>query len=163
MTRLATMGTSSCATMAISGWKSEDKVLEEAYLAGNFKYDPEADTARGDVPLHLVPGKLIYPLSQPMGESYDYPFSFIMDWLDGVIEVNGTKNPSIGAKFIILTLNDSQYQIGYWKDKIEARGFKKIDQSWNNAGEMNHIFTRNTNFEKRYHNYEAYLKDHPND
>lgn len=158
MTRLATMGTSSCATLSISGWHTEDKKLQELYENGGYKYDPDAKTERGDCSLTQFGDKLLYPLSQPMGETYDYPFSLIMDYLDNVNEL-GVHKTSLGAKYIAITVSDYQHNADFWPPRLAERGFEKIDQTHNNAGELCHIYVRNTNRDRSYDNYSHYKKD----
>lgn len=153
MTRLATMGTSSCATLSISGWTSTDKNLEKSYMDDPKGFTPVEPSTRGDVPLKNFGDKILYPLSQPMGESYDYPFSYIMEHLD-----NGST--SLGAKFIIITLNDNQHNVDdFWVSRLKDRGFELIDQTHNNAGGLNYIYTRNSNRDSAFNTYENYLND----
>lgn len=140
MARLATMGASSCATIAIQGFKT---VGDETAYEANEKYllNPKAftKTIKDDEGRYCVAGfynNILYPTDQQLGRTADYPFDALVDAIE---------KTSMKDKFIITVLNNHQknFQNGYWPRRLEARGFKLIDKSKNNIGSMNWIYVRN--------------------
>lgn len=131
MSRIATMGTSSCATIAINGFKPKDKQLNEAYLA-----DPTKVTKGAGLSVAEFYSRVLYPTSQPLDHTADYPFELLMKELE---------KSSMVTKFTIVTLNEYQIQDGYWQKQLEKWGFNLVDKTKNTIGSMNYIFTRNKN------------------
>lgn len=129
MSRLATMGASSCATIAVSGFKREDQQLNEQYNANPSDYKEEegmtVDEFYDDV---------LYPTRQDLGRTKNYPFDLLMS------RINDTR---MKDKFIIAVVNQSQYGGGYWPKVLEKHGFSLIDKTNNNIGSVNYIYTRN--------------------
>jgi hypothetical protein len=129
MTRLATMGTSSCATIAIQGFKKSDENLERKYQeTGSFER-PGKDTS-------WFYNNVLYPTEQELGRTEDYPFSALMEALNC---------GNMHNKFIIATINSYQYHNGFWKDLLEKHEFSLIDKTNNDIGEICYIFARNYN------------------
>lgn len=144
MTKVATMGTSSCATIALQGFKAKGSALgsfdnkneNEKYLSGNRTIDPKDpcwDSIRDFM------SEVIGPTRQDLGRTEDLPFDKIMDFFDSDVH----PGKSFGGKFIITTLNNSQETEGYWPKRLKERGFVKIDMTSNDMGSVNHIYTRN--------------------
>lgn len=133
MTRIATMGTSSCATIAIAGFKDGQKDLNEAYIA-----DPSTFKGADEMSVDKFYDKILYPVSQPLGHTDEYPFQALMEALD---------ESSMAHKFVIATLNSHQYNGlgGYWRHQLEKHGFELIDKTDNEIGSICYIFTRNHN------------------
>jgi len=131
MSRIATMGTSSCATIAISGFKPEDYTLNETYLTD------QKMTGKGNgLSVKEFYDEILYPTSQLLGHTAQYPFELLMGELD---------KSRMRDKFIITTLNKSQteYMKGYWLKVLKKWGFVRIDKTNNDIGEICYIFTRN--------------------
>ena len=135
MSRLATMGTFSCATLAISGFKSQDKNLNEAYRA-----DPKKELKGDGMTVEEFYNKIIVPTSQPLGKTAEYPFEFLMDKLE---------NHDLGTKYISTTLNNSQMNEGYWPEILKKHGFEVVDETNNTLGERCTIWVRNRNRPKK--------------
>jgi hypothetical protein len=134
MTRVATMGVSSCATIALAGWKEGQRELNEAY-----KKDPKSFKApTTGMSVKAFCDDIIYPTSQPLGHTHELPFEKLMQDL----EKSGLKN-----KFMIATLNLYQYQgnKNYWPNELNRWGFVLIDKVNNDIGTINYIYVRNTN------------------
>lgn len=130
MTRIATMGTSSCATIAIAGFKqSQIEVNEQFRKDGSFE-DTEGRTV--DQFYHNI----LYPTDQPLGHTKEYPFDKLMQELD---------NSSMKDKFTIATLNAEQFNAkgGYWQERLKEWGFELMDKTKNNIGTLCYIFVRN--------------------
>ena len=128
MSRLATMGTSSCATIAISGFKDQDLNRNKQYLK-----NPEAFVE----PVNSVDtfyNSILYPTSQPLGKTDEYPFDALMKAID---------KSSMKDKFTIITLNEYQYKVQHWLERLEHWGFTLMDKTKNNIGSMNYVFIRN--------------------
>lgn len=128
MTRIATMGTSSCATIAIAGFKDEQKELNESY-----RKDPKSFKLEGKS-VDQFYNDILYPISQPLGSTGEYPFDLLMEELNR----SGMKD-----KFIIATLNSYQFFGGYFTELLLNNGFSLVDKTKNNIGEMCYIFIRN--------------------
>ena len=130
MSRLATMGTASCATIALSGFSMLDIKRDQEYLSdpSSFKYPNKS--------VWWFYEKILYPTEQVLGRTDEYPFTRLMQ------EINQSK---MKDKFIITTLSKSQTQFedGYWLDKLEEFDFVLLEKTKNNIGEVCHIFTRN--------------------
>jgi hypothetical protein len=132
MSRIATMGTSSCATIALAGFKQGQKELNEAFKAGLWEGNKQDafDSVKN------FWSKTLYPTSQPLGATDEFPFTLLMKALDESRMVD---------KFIIATLNEHQQQGlgGYWAKELTAHGFKLVDKTKNNIGSMCYIYIRN--------------------
>lgn len=132
MTRAATMGTSSCATIAI------------AHFKGNNKADNEAYKANGTVPetsglsVGQFYNEIILPTSQPLGHTRELPFQKLMDDID---------SSGLETKYISATLNASQRNEDdrYWEKELLGRGFRLSDITNNTLGQTCYIYTRNNN------------------
>lgn len=133
MSRITTMGTKSCATIAICGFKIDDLTLNELY-----NENPRKVKKGEGLSVNQFYNEVLYPTSQPFGETADYPF----DWLMKELEKSSMRN-----KFIITTLNHSQtlYKNGYWVKKLNEYEFELIDMTNNTIGEMCYIYARNRN------------------
>lgn len=133
MTHVATMGTHSCATVSIGSFKGDNFQRNQAYLE-----DKSTGTVVGGETAQQFYSNVLYPTSQPLGKSGDYPFDMLMDAIDG---------GSLNSKFIIATLNQHQmnFENGYWPARLEERGFAQIDKTKNDIGQVCTVFTRNNN------------------
>lgn len=131
MTHVATMGTSSCATIAIAGFGQPEVIRNKKYMDDPTK----ADITSGQTVEEFY-DKILYPTSQPLGKTADYPFDLLMEEID---------KSRMNDKFTILTLNRSQKEgnDGYWVERLKDWGFFLIDETYNNIGEMCYIYTRN--------------------
>ena len=134
MTRLATMGTSSCATLAIAGFKADSKQLNEAFINTPQAYSEPSEGMN----VSEFYNNIIYPTSQPLGHTKEYPFEKLMKDLE---------KHTLGTKFTIVTLNQAQYTMddSYWPKQLEKWGFELVDKTNNAIGSMCYIFTRNNN------------------
>ena len=132
MTRVATMGTSSCATIAIAHFKGDNYDDNEKYLADKSSFVEPKNSVEGFYQ------DVLYPTSQPLGHSDEYPFDALMDAID---------ESDMRDKFIIATLGKSQTILkdGYWPKRLEARGFSLLEKTKNDIGEVCFIYTRNRN------------------
>jgi hypothetical protein len=130
MTRIATMGTSSCATIALAGFKQGQEDINENYLAN------KKPTNNKGMDVKAFYDKIIYPTSQPLGHTKEYAFDELMEAIE---------NSSLASKFIIVTLNDYQENMKdkYWPGRLKHWGFTKIDKTKNSIGTVNHIYTVN--------------------
>ncbi len=134
MSYVATMGTSSCATIAIGGWKEGQKELNEKYKADPSSFKMPA----GGVTVDQFYDKILFPTSQDLGRSAEMPFTKLMQDID---------KGSLKTKFIIATLNLYQYQgnAEYWPNELRKHGFKLFAKCNNSIGTVNYIYMRNPN------------------
>lgn len=132
MTHIATLGTSSCATIAIGGFKDGQKDANEVYIA-----DPKTFKGPKDgMTVAEFSSKILYPVSQPLGKTGDYPFQRLMEELD---------KSNMSSKLVMATLNEHQF-LGagqYWHHQLKKHGFKLITKASNNWGSVNYIYMRN--------------------
>lgn len=130
MSRLATMGTFSCATIAVSGFRDEDLKLNQKYEEdpSAFKLDTQG------LSVNQFYKDILYPISQPLGKTKEYPFSMLMEHID---------KSKMSDKFTILTMNSYQHNKPYWKEILKKFGFELIDKTNNSIGEVCYIYTRN--------------------
>ena len=140
MARAATAGTSSCATIAVGGIKTRGHNAfqdNEDYLKDKNNYKLY-DSPRGELTVDQFYNKIIYPTTQELGETRDYPFDMLMDHID---------NSSLASKWISMVLNESQYQHNnhYWAKRAYERGFRLVEKTKNSIGSMNYVFVRNNN------------------
>lgn len=129
MTKLATMGTSSCATIAIQGFKGCDVELEKEYQRTGVKSERARDVG-------WFYDNILYPVEQKLGRTSNFPFSQLMDMID---------ESEMHSKFIIAVLNEYQQDQEFWPPLLEARGFKLIDTTMNDIGSLNFVYVRNNN------------------
>lgn len=143
MTMLQTMGTSSCATIALGffkrnlfnkEWGGSQKDLNELYKEDPVKFFKTYPIpSDGDVEDFYI--DIIYPTIQELGKTADLPFEYIMEKID---------EGEFKNKFIIATLNEYQQGAeGYWPRELERWGFECVDKTNNDIGGMNYIYTRN--------------------
>lgn len=133
MTHIATMGTSSCATIAIGGFKDPvGKTLNEKYIKNPDEFVLELD---GGFSVEEFYKKILYPSSQPLGRTGDYPFELLMEELD---------KSKMSSKYVVITLNSYQ-NMSYWPKQLSKWGFKLVDKTKNEIGTMNYIYIRNPN------------------
>lgn len=130
MSRVATMGASSCATIAVSGFKKTDEKLNEDYKIGVYSKEKDGHSVQDFY------DKVLYPTAQNLGRSKEYPFNKLMELID---------DGPLYSKFIIAVLNEQQQKGGYWPNILEEHGFALIDKTKNDIGSVNHIYTRNHN------------------
>ena len=131
MTRIATLGTSSCATIAIAHFKEPNKALNDAYIA-----DPKSfkEPASG-MTVAEFSSSILYPVSQPLGHTKEYPFEKLMEDL---------AKSGMSSKLVMATLNQSQFMGNdhYWPKQLKKHGFKLIHKAGNNWGQPNYMFMR---------------------
>jgi len=134
MSYVATMGTSSCATIAVGGFKEGQRENNEKYKAdkASLVLPKEGQSVEGFY------NNTLYPTTQPLGRSYELPFEKVME----DIEACGLK-----TKFIIATLNIYQYNGNseYWPNELNRWGFKLVSKTNNSIGSINYIYVRNPN------------------
>lgn len=131
MTKLATMGTSSCATIAIGGFKGQAAYnLNEAYRAASDEFKEPENCVQSFY------NDILHPTTQDLGRTDDYPFDALMKAID---------ESSMQDKFIIATLNQYQmtYKDGYWPNRLAEHGFTMFDATKNNIGMPCFLFSRN--------------------
>ncbi len=150
MTRLATAGTSSCATISIAHFKGDNMDLNEAYKADKNSFSGLADE---DKTVKNFYDDVLYPISQPLGHTGEYPFERLMEEID---------DSEMSTKFILATLNSWQFNKNdkYWPKELERHGFKLVDVTDNTIGERCYIFVRNNN---RPNNVEEIISKHNGD
>lgn len=130
MTHVATMGTGSCATIAISGFKEPNQQLNEDY-----KKDPKAFKVPSGMTVKAFYNEVLYPVSQPLGKTHDLPFTRLMEEIEA---------SSLKTKFIIATINEYQYngKENYWPKELNKHGFKLMAKTKNSIGSMNYVYVR---------------------
>ena len=136
MTHVATMGTSSCATIAIGGFKGQEAMdINEAFKAGA---DSKYDTSRSSLDVNEFYSKILHPLAQVLGRTKDMPFTELMQEVD---------KSYMKSKFIIATLNDFQrnHNNEYWPKELAKFGFEWVDETKNDIGMMCHVYVRSNN------------------
>lgn len=134
MTHAATMGASSCATMAIGNFKAGQKEVNDAYIANPSKF---VEPPTGDS-VDQFYGNTVLPTRQDLGRTKDYPFEKLMQDLE---------KSSLKTKFTIAVLNQGQY-LGndkYWHKQLTKWGFKLFEKTQNSIGSVNYIYSRNPN------------------
>jgi hypothetical protein len=131
MTYACVTGTASCAMFSI-GWFKGGKEINENYQKDpkSFKY-PD-----GGMPVSDFSNKVLLPTSQPVGRTYDLPFTKLME------DISST---GLDKKLIWATLNQAQFvgDDGYWRKELEKHGFKLMCKTKNNWGSVNYMFARN--------------------
>lgn len=141
MTRAATMGTSSCATFAIAGFKQDHIDENEKYRADPDNYVLDQSNFSTKYPGKGTVGEwfseFIGPTSQPLGATKDYPFDMLMEEIK--------KHGTCYDKFTIATLNEFQQEGNdqYWPKRLTEHGFELIDKTQNNMGTVCYVYTRN--------------------
>lgn len=135
MSRIATMGTASCACFAVAGFSDEDMKREMKYMEDPSSFN---NPAPNKTVKHWY-DKVLYPTSQPLGQTGNYPFSRLME------EIRDVKDGRMDDKFIIITINSYQYnkEGKFWPKRFEHWGFELFDKTQNNLGELCYIFVRN--------------------
>lgn len=132
MTRIATMGTSSCATIAIAGFKGDQVTADKQYLddPSSFQEPTEGLSVAGFY------SNILYPVSQPLGHTHELPFEKLMKDLDA---------SPMKTKFTIATLNSTQQNGEYWPERLKSWGFNLIDATDNTIGQRCYVWARNAN------------------
>lgn len=140
MTRVATMGTASCATIAINDFKNGSEISSFKNVDENeeYKKDPKAYRKNFKIEGYSVSAftnHVLYPFEQELGQSGSMPFEMLMEDL---------KERGIDDKFTIATLNTYQHKTQkYWRNELERWGFEVIDATKNSAGQVCYIYVRN--------------------
>lgn len=132
MTRIATMGTSSCATIAMAGFKGQHYEMNEKYLADPSSFvEPQNSVQQ-------FYSNILYPTSQPLGHTDEYPLEALMKSLD---------NSSMKTKFVIATLNQTQRNMkdNYWPKQLAKWGFVLSYATKNTIGQNCFVYIRNPN------------------
>lgn len=137
MTRVATMGTSSCATIAIQDFKFKPKDVANPRDWNEVYRESKSFTLEGKSVQNFY-DNILYPTDQELGRSGQYPFDALMDAID---------NSSMETKFIIATLNKAQYNLNdkYWDTRLKARGFVMFDATKNSIGQECYLYNRSNN------------------
>lgn len=133
MPHVATMGTSSCATISIGGFKTGDTIAQnEAYKA-----DKTVPKTTGMTVKEFY-SKVLYPTSQPLGKSCDLPFTKLMEDIE---------ESSLKTKLVMATLNQYQYNGNdrYWHNELKSWGFVLVAKTKNTIGSVNYVYMRNPN------------------
>lgn len=133
MTHLATMGTFSCATMAIAGFKGNNIQINEEYKASK---KPDDYLKAAGLTVANWRQSILLPPSQPLGKTHDLPLELLMEQIEAC---------DLKDKFVIATLNHAQY-LGddqYWPKELTRWGFKLVDKTMNNWGSMCYVYIRN--------------------
>lgn len=135
MTRVATAGTSSCATISIAHFKGDNIDLNEAYKADKNSFDGPTGEGKTVDDFYY---DILYPTKQPLGHTGEYPFERLMEEID---------DSEMSTKFILATLNSWQFNQNdkYWPKELERHGFKLMDVTDNTIGARCYIFVRNNN------------------
>lgn len=153
MTRLATTGNSSCAMISIAGFKDPDMDINKKYMedknsfkkpkesacfvvsgnktkAGNWKWGKSKFT------VNEFYDKILYPTTQPLGCTGDYPFERLMEEIE---------ESEMWNKLILITLNSYQRNVcdKYWEKQLARWDFKLVDMTRNEIGSMCYIYIRN--------------------
>lgn len=132
MTKIATAGTASCATIAIQ-WFKGGEGMNNAYLENP---DPKIKEQAIKEALEFYRG-VLYPIRQDQGRTTsDLPFTAIME----AIDATGLKN-----KYITAVINQCQQtnNDSYWPKQLEKWGFTLIDVTDNDMGGLNYVYSRN--------------------
>jgi hypothetical protein len=131
MPRISTLGTASCAAIAIGHFKSSTIEENEKY-----KKTKEFTPPAGEMSAKDFYSKILFPTKQELGWTYNMPFERLMEELD---------DSSLKTKFILVTLNAAQF-LGndqYWPKELRRHGFKLVDKANNAIGGLNYFFSRN--------------------
>lgn len=145
MTRIATMGTSSCATISIQGFKSQDMVINKKYMdnPGAWKGPTPFDSG-GEYSTESVGSvgsfyeRILYPTDQDLGYTHDYPFDALMK------ELSGHK---MNDKLICAVVPHSNNGWGsevadYFFERLHAWGFHLRERTMNSIGGTNYLWIR---------------------
>lgn len=141
MTKIATMGTSSCATIAIQGFTNKDgydHYLEELKYQGAPVKDRKKFVPNKDAKWFY--DTVLFPVIQELGRTEDMPFSLCMEQID--------KGP-LKTKYIVVTLNDFNFnfQNYFWPKLLRKHKFSLVSTTKNSiGGAINYVFVRNPNF-----------------
>lgn len=131
MSRLSVMGTASCATISLCGFKTPDKHLNEEYINTPDKF--KEFKVKDGLTVNEFYNQILYPTAQELGRTGNYPFQLLMELID---------KSMMEDKFTIVTLNAHQ-NMGYWPKHLKKWGFELVDKTKNNLGTMCYIYTRN--------------------
>ena len=131
MTHVETAGTFSCSHISI-GWFKNQKDANEKYKADKIKTPKPA----GQMDCKEFYSKILYPVAQPQGKTYDMPFAELMEQIEGC---------NLKTKMVTATINHSQFmQDGqYWPKQLKEAGFKLVKKTVNTIGMTNYLFIRN--------------------
>lgn len=132
MTHVATLGTSSCATIAIGGFKGNNMADNEVYLQNPSSFKE----GTSGLSVQDFSNNVLLPTSQNLGRSRDYPFEALMVAID---------KSALKTKLVMATLNASQYMGNgqYWHKQLKKHGFKMIEKTQNSWGSVNYMYMRN--------------------
>lgn len=138
MTKIATMGTSSCATFAINGFKPEDIDMEKVFRVSTPK-DRKVLVSKAAKAIQDWYKEVLYPIDQKLGHSKDHSFSAIMQAISA--------HPQLNKKYLIATLPSYCLNLtceGYWGKVLKWWGFELVTSTVNSTvqGSVNHILVR---------------------
>ncbi len=137
MTHLATMGTHSCATMAIGSFKGDNQAINEAYKNATDKKAAKNEFLKGiKNTVQWFRDRILMPTTQDLGRTDNYPFELLMEEI---------RDSTLAPKFLIATVNSAQFiaDNNYWPKELMRWGFKLVDKTQNNWGGLNYIYVRN--------------------
>lgn len=136
MTKLATNGMFSCCSAAIHGFKPGDRENNKEYInnPGSFSFKEESINTEGTV-AHFY-RRILFPSSQPMGQTDDYPFEALMQAIEN--------HDYMKDKLLFCILNKQQTLVddGYWLEQLKKWGFNQIDITRNTIGMDCYVFSR---------------------
>lgn len=134
MPHVATMGTSSCACIAIGGFNNGDsQTVNEEYKAEGVIPETSGHS------IQFFYDEVLYPITQPLGRTKDLPFEKLMEDIDA---------SSLSTKLIAATLNLHQYHESgmYWHNELKRWGFELVTKTDNVIGTVNYIYFRNPSY-----------------
>jgi len=132
MTHVSVAGTFSCSQISIGnfkGWKDRN----EEYKAKKNKTPKPAN----ELSVDQFYTKILYPVAQPLGKTYDMPLRELMEHVDA---------GPLKTKLVTAMLNHTQYmQDGnYWPKELNELGFKLVAKTKNAiGGAINYLYIRN--------------------
>lgn len=130
MTHVETAGTFSCSHISI-GWFKNQKDANEKYKADKIKTQKPA----GKLDCKEFYTKILYPVAQEQGKTYDMPFEELMEQIGGCM---------LKSKMITAVINHSQFMQDnqYWPTQLKNHGFKLVKKTGNTIGMANYLFIR---------------------
>jgi len=131
MTHVETAGTFSCSQISI-GWFKNQKDMNEKYKEDKIP----APKPAGTLDCKEFYSKILFPVAQQQGKTYDMSFRELMDQIEGC---------ALKTKMITAMLNKDQFmQDGhYWVKELKEFGFKLVTKTGNTIGQTNYFFIRN--------------------
>jgi hypothetical protein len=134
MAHVATLGLSSCATIAIGGFKGPSIKANEDYKA-NPKDFVVASVDGQQPTIEDFYSKILYPTRQDLGRTVDMPFELLMT------KIKGSR---LETKLTLIAINGNQFaeQDNYWPKEFKRHGFRLWIKTGNAIGSTNYIYCR---------------------